>query len=66
MEYKGFTIEKEYIYPKGHRWMYYKTSEGVNHDYDTSDDGQVYCGNCKWASTIQDAVAEIDELLTEA
>lgn len=63
MTYKEFTIEEDFRNPYSNKpdYMFYKTSEGVQHDGDY-DDGWHYTGNCKWASSLEDAKNEIDEL----
>lgn len=63
MKYNGYTIEEDQRNPYGSpEFMYYKTSEGIQHDGDYDGEGYKYCGNCKWASTLTDAMAEIEEI----
>lgn len=64
-EYKLFTIEEDYRNPYSNvpEFMFYLTSEGVQHDADCMDgESFTYTGNCKWASTLEEAKMEIDEL----
>lgn len=65
-EYKNYTIEESKCsYTGTPEFMFYKTSQGVDHDYDLDGEDYTYCGNCKWASTLEDAKDEIDELTYE-
>lgn len=66
-EYKGYSIEKDQRNPYGPaEFMFYPTSEGVDHDADYDGEQYKYCGNCRWASTLEDAQYEIDALVEEA
>lgn len=56
--YKNYTIQYEDECRK--RIMFFKTSEGIFHDY-AEDTG--YCGNCRWADSIEEAKEQIDELI---
>lgn len=63
MKYNGYTIQEDQRNPYGSpEFMFYKTSEGIQHDGDFDGVSMRYCGNCKWASTVADALAEIDEI----
>jgi len=63
VEYKGYTIEEDFRNPYSNKpeYMYYRTSEGIQHDADCDQDGFFYTGNCKWADTIEEAIEEISE-----
>ena len=66
MEYKGYTIEEDSnrsLNARMPQFMFYPTSEGIQHDGDSDADGYYYCGNCKWAGSIEEAQEEIDEIL---
>jgi hypothetical protein len=65
MEYKGYTVFEESVYPKGSRWMCYKTSEGENHDCDYIGEERVYRGNCRWADSLDECKEMIDDLTIE-
>lgn len=62
--YKGYSIVPDFRNPYSNvpEFMYYPTSEGVQHDGDMDEDGYHYCGNCKWAESIEEAKACIDDL----
>lgn len=62
VEYRGFTIEQDYRNPYSNEceYMFYPTNEGIQHDADQDGDDMVYCGNCKWAYSIDEAKDEID------
>lgn len=65
IEYRGHTIQMDsthspYSKPQ---FMYFPTEEGVSHDADYDGDSYVYCGNCKWADTLEDAIDEIYEIV---
>jgi hypothetical protein len=64
MEYKGYTIEEDFRNPYSStpEFMFYPTSEGVQHDADCDEDGYHYAGNCEWRDSIEEAKQEIDEL----
>lgn len=58
ISYKGYTIEEDYDrmpYNKEPQYMFYPTAQGVDHDMDMDSDGYRYCGNCKWADSIEEA-----------
>ena len=65
--YKGYTIQVDYPNPYSNtpQYMYYPTDEGEQHDADYEDGSYHYCGNCKWADSIEDAKDAIDDLLFE-
>lgn len=65
--YKNYTIEEDFRNPYNNvpEFMFYKTEEGIQHDGDGGPDGYKYCGNCKWADSVEDAMLEIDELAYE-
>ncbi len=68
IQYKGYTIEidKEETHLSGFsQYMFYKTSEGIQHDGDFDGEDWKYCGNCKWSDCIEDCKAQIDELTFE-
>jgi hypothetical protein len=67
IQYKSYSITEDHRNPYSNKadFMFYPTSQGVQHDADYDGDYH-YTGNCKWADTIEDAKAEIDELLNEA
>lgn len=64
IEYKGYIIIEDWRDPfaKKPEYMFFKTSEGIQHDGDY-DEGWKYTGNCRWADSIEDAQGEIDELV---
>jgi hypothetical protein len=68
-EYKGYTIESDPMYnpySKHPYFMFYRTSEGINHDADCTDgESFTYCGNCQWAESLEEAKSVIDELTYE-
>lgn len=60
-EYKGFTIQNDVNYPYSlNRIIFFPTDEGIDHDYDMDSDGYSYCGNCRWAGSVEEARIEID------
>jgi hypothetical protein len=63
MEYKGYTIQKDFCEYRGVRWMFYKTEEGIDHQAEQDGEDMVYCGNCRWADSIEEAKDEIDDTL---
>jgi hypothetical protein len=72
LEYKGYSIQEDpekgrdvYSDPeKGYRLrlILYPTEQGIQHDYDGDSEGFRYCGNCKWADSIEEAKEIIDEI----
>lgn len=62
--YRGYTIQKDWRnpYSKAPEYMFYPTEEGIQHDGDLVGEDMVYCGNCQWASSIEEAVDTIYEL----
>jgi hypothetical protein len=67
-EYRTYTIEPDHRNPYAQKpdWMFYPTEEGIQHDADLDGDDMKYCGNCKWASTLEEAQQEIDDLIIES
>lgn len=66
--YKDYTIQKDWRnpYDNSPEFMFYKTSEGIQHDADCTDgESFIYCGNCEWASTLEFAKIEIDSLIEQ-
>lgn len=57
--YRGYTIEPEDHY----RYAFYPTRQGRDDDADFDGESFVYCGNAKFASSIEDAKDEIDAIL---
>lgn len=65
--YKGYTILEDNRNPFGAtEFMFYPSDEGVQHDADMDQDGYHYCGNCGWASTIEEAKDLIDEKIMQS
>lgn len=64
MEYRGYTIQKDCRNPYSAKpeFMFYPTSDGVQHDADCDEDGYFYCGNCKWEDSIEEVKWKIDEI----
>ncbi len=64
VEYKGYTIQEDYRNPYSNKpeFMFYLTEQGVQHDADYDGEQYKYCGNCKWADSIEEAKEEIDEI----
>jgi hypothetical protein len=66
MEYKNFTIQEDQRDPYGAaEYMFFPTSDGIQHDADYDGESYKYCGNCKWADSVEEAMIEIDELTFE-
>lgn len=66
--YKGYTIQEDSNrnpYSKTPELMFYKTDQGVNHDYDYDNESWKYCGNCTWTDNLEDAKAQIDIWIEE-
>jgi len=63
IRYKGFSIVEDYRNPYSNKpeFMYYPTSQGIQHDGDCVDGQMVYCGNCTWCDSLESAKDEIDE-----
>lgn len=59
--FKGYTIELDYRNPYSTKpeYMFYPTHEGTQHDADYDGEQYRYCGNCKWADSIEEAKDEI-------
>ncbi len=67
MEYRGYTIQMDSRDYGPTEFMFYPTEEGVSHDADCTDgESFTYCGNCKWASDLDSAQYEIDDLVIES
>lgn len=69
VQYKGYSIVPDFDripYNKEPQYMYYPTSEGVNHDADLDGEDYRYTGNCKWADSLEEAKDAITEkIMTE-
>lgn len=66
--YKGYTIEEEddpWMIKYGSLFFFYPTAQGIQDDADYDGDRYVYCGNRRWAGSIQEANDMIDELVDE-
>lgn len=64
IEYKGYSIEPDkYSTWRKDELIIYPTADGVDHDYDWNGDNWKYCGNCKWAFSIDEAKGIVDELI---
>ncbi len=61
IQYRTYTIRWD---SDRQDYMYFLTEQGEDHDYDYEDGCYQYCGNCKWAFTVECAKTEIDSLLT--
>jgi hypothetical protein len=68
IQYRGYSIQEDFRNPYSSKpeFMFYRTSEGIQHDADCDQDGFFYTGNCKWTDSIEDAKATIDDLIQEA
>lgn len=64
IQYKGFTIETDNEF-HFNGFLYYLTAQGKDHDCDMDSDGYHYCGNVKWASTIEEAKDAIMEKIMQ-
>lgn len=68
MTYRGYTIEscvRGYDANIGN-FMFYPTEQGVDHDADYDGESYKYCGNCRWADSIEEAKDEIfEKVMTE-
>lgn len=63
--YKGYSIEQDPEwcgYSDFQRIIIYPTEAGIQHDYDGDSEGFRYCGNSKWADSVEEAKEIIDEL----
>lgn len=61
--YKSYTIDTDTNYPYSlGQYIFYPTEQGIDHDADYDGDGYTYCGNCKWADSIEEAKELIDEI----
>lgn len=66
LQYKGYTIQEDHDripYNKDPQYMFYPTAQGIQHDADGDSEGYHYCGNCKWADSVEDAKDSITEIL---
>jgi hypothetical protein len=61
LEYRGYSIEQDNTMHID-RLIIYPTEAGIQHDCDGDSEGFRYCGNCKWADSIEEAKEIIDEL----
>jgi hypothetical protein len=63
LEYKGYSIEQDPDYDySGHSIIIYPTEQGIQHDEDFNGERTKYCGNCKWADSVEEAKEIIDEI----
>ena len=62
--YKGYSIALDWRNPYSNKaeYMYFPTSQGIQHDGDCVDGQMVYCGNCTWCDSLESAKDEIDEI----
>jgi hypothetical protein len=61
--HRGYSIQMDQRNPYGPaEFMFYPTEEGVQHDADCDGESYKYCGNCRWASTLEEAKDEIEEI----
>lgn len=67
IQYRSFTIKEDFNNPYKNvpSFMFFLTKDGEQHDADYDGEGYKYCGNCKWADSIEECQEMIDELLTE-
>lgn len=68
LEYRGYSIEQDPEwcgYSNFQRLIIYQTEQGIQHDYDGDSEGFRYCGNCKWADSVEEAQEIIDELTNQ-
>lgn len=66
IQYKDFTIQEDWQpYASKPEFMFYPTSEGIQHDADGSSEGFKYTGNCKWADSIEEAKDQISEIVIQ-
>lgn len=56
IEYKGYSIEPDYV-----GYKFWKTSEGI----DCSNDGDGWKSNVSHSKSVEDAKADIDDLIYE-
>ena len=68
INYRGFQIEEDFRNPYSNdpEYMYYPAEQGAQHDYDLVGEDYVYCGNCKWAGSIEEAKDQIFEKIMMA
>jgi hypothetical protein len=62
--YKGYSIEQDTTLHTD-RLVIYPTEAGIEHDYDYNGSNYTYCGNCKWADSVEEAQEIIDELTNQ-
>lgn len=60
--YNGYTIDVSDAPHNGNFVIYPSDHAGPDHDYDWTGDGWSYCGNSKYADSINEALIIIDEL----
>jgi hypothetical protein len=61
LEYRGYSIEQDTtLHPD--RIIIYPTLAGIEHDHDYNGSSYTYCGNCKWADSVEEAKEIIDEM----
>lgn len=67
IKYRSYTIQEDYRNPYSNvpEYMFYPTAEGIDHDADFDGESYSYAGNCQWTSSIENAKAEIDDLIAE-
>jgi hypothetical protein len=65
IEYRGYTIQEnlDVYYEATNDYIFYPTSEGIQHDADLVGEDYIYTGNCQWAGSVDDAKDEIDSFL---
>jgi hypothetical protein len=68
LQYKGYTIQEDFRNPYNREpeYMFYPTSEGIQHDADGDSEGYRYTGTCKCADSIEDAKDRICEIIIES
>jgi hypothetical protein len=65
IHYKGHTIQIDPVETdnwRQTRFVIFPTNQGIDHDGDFDGESWHYCGNCKWAGSIEDAKDQIDEM----
>ena len=64
-EFMGYTIQEEdhsNPYASGSQFKYWPTHQGEQDDADCDDGVFHYCGNARWADTLEDAQDMIHDL----
>ena len=62
MNYGKWTIKRtEDIFGHRQSFVCFPTEEGIQHDYELTENGHKYCGNCLWADSVEEAKELIDE-----